>query len=130
MSRSYRAYLLDIRDCIAKTLVYTEGLTIESFSKDDKTIDAVVRNIEILGEASKRLPEEIKQLDFEIPWKAIAGMRDKLVHDYSPIRAPKLSKSNRVTPLEIRFVFIGEGFLEKIKQNFPGLKLIRCSSVP
>jgi uncharacterized protein with HEPN domain len=82
MSRSFRAYLLDIRDCIGKILIYTEGYTLEDFSKDDKTIDAVVRNIEMIGEASKHLPEEIRQLDSEIPWKAIAGMRDKLVHDY------------------------------------------------
>jgi uncharacterized protein with HEPN domain len=82
MSRSYRAYLLDIRDCIAKILKYTKGYNLDNFSKDGKTIDAVVRNIEIIGEASKHLPEEIRQLDSDIPWKAIAGMRDKLVHDY------------------------------------------------
>ena len=52
------------------------------FAEDTKTIDAVVRNIEIIGEASKHLPDDIKELDSQIPWKAIAGMRDKLVHDY------------------------------------------------
>jgi len=54
MSRSYRVYLLDIRDCIAKILACTKEFTLDDFSKDDKTIDAVVRNIEIIGEASKR----------------------------------------------------------------------------
>ena len=82
MSRSYKAYLLDIRDCIVKILRYTEDYDFDHFSKDDKTIDAIVRNIEIIGEASKHLPEEIKELDSQIPWKAITGMRDKLVHDY------------------------------------------------
>ena len=82
MSRSYRAYLQDMRDCMAKILDYTDGYDYSQFTKDEKTIDAVVRNIEIIGEASKHLPNSIKRLDSQIPWKAIAGMRDKLVHDY------------------------------------------------
>lgn len=71
-----------MQDCIAKILKYTEGYDSNRFFKDEKTIDAVVRNIEIIGEATKHLPDEIKDLDAQIPWKAIAGMRDKLVHDY------------------------------------------------
>ncbi len=82
MSRSYRAYLQDMRDCIVKILGYTKGYDYSRFATDEKTIDAVVRNIEIIGEASKRLSDEIRVLDSQIPWKAIAGMRDKLVHDY------------------------------------------------
>lgn len=82
MSRSYRVYLQDMRDCIVKILSYTKGYDYNRFAKDEKTIDAVVRNIEIIGEASKHLPDDIKGLDSQIPWKAIAGMRDKLVHDY------------------------------------------------
>ena len=82
MSRSYKAYLLDIRDCLTKIALYVEGYDYARFSKDEKTIDAVVRNIEIIGEAAKRLSDEIKNLDAEIPWKAITGMRDKLIHDY------------------------------------------------
>jgi uncharacterized protein with HEPN domain len=82
LSRSYRAYLQDMRDCIVKILDYTTGYEYSRFAKDTKTIDAVVRNIEIIGEASKHLPDNIKELDSQIPWKAIAGMRDKLVHDY------------------------------------------------
>ncbi len=82
MSRSYRAYLQDMRDCIVKILEYTTGYEYNRFLNDEKTIDAVVRNIKIIGEASKHLPDDIKQLNSQIPWKAIAGMRDKLVHDY------------------------------------------------
>jgi uncharacterized protein with HEPN domain len=82
LSRSYKAYLQDMQDCIIKILKYINGYDYERFSKDDKTIDAVVRNIEIIGEASKHLSKEIKNMDSNIPWKAVAGMRDKLVHDY------------------------------------------------
>jgi len=102
MSRSYRAYLPGIRDCIAKILGYTEEFTLEDFSKDDKTIDAVVRNMEIIGEASKQLQEEIRQLDSEIPWKAITGMRDKLIHDYFGV--------------DVRFVW------NTVEQDLPPLK--------
>jgi uncharacterized protein with HEPN domain len=66
---------------MVKILDYTAGYEYNRFAKDTKTIDAVVRNIEIIGEASKYLPDDIKELDSQIPWKAIAGMRDKLVHD-------------------------------------------------
>ena len=82
MSRSYKAYLQDMRDCMIKILDYVSGYDYDQFSKDGKTIDAVVRNIEIIGEAAKHLSEEIKIKNPEIPWKAITGMRDKLVHDY------------------------------------------------
>jgi uncharacterized protein with HEPN domain len=71
-----------MHDCIIKILSYTEGYDYNRFSEDDKTIDAVVRNVEIIGEATKHLSDEIKKMDSQIPWKAIAGMRDKLVHDY------------------------------------------------
>lgn len=63
MSRSSKAYLQDIRDCIEKIITYTKGYNFERFSHEEKTIDAVVRNIEIIGEASKRLPEEVKKTE-------------------------------------------------------------------
>ena len=54
----------------------------DRFIHDDKTIDAAIRNLEIIGEAAKNIPEDIKSKYPEIPWKAIAGMRDKLIHSY------------------------------------------------
>ncbi len=82
MSRSYKAYLHDMLDCMNKILEYVKGYKYDQFSNDEKTIDAVVRNIEIIGEAAKHLPDKIKNRDPQIPWKAIVGMRDKLAHDY------------------------------------------------
>ncbi len=82
MSRNFEAYLRDIIDCINKIQRYTQGLDFPQFSKDEKTIDAVIRNIEIIGEAVKNIPENVRKRDQQISWKAIAGMRDKLVHDY------------------------------------------------
>lgn len=76
-----RIYLLHIRDAIQQILEYTVAGQ-ESFLADRKTQDAVVRNLEIIGEASKRLSPSLKDAHSDISWKPIAGMRDKLIHDY------------------------------------------------
>jgi len=72
----------DIFTCLERIQVYISGLSYDDFASDQKTQDAVIRNIEILGEASKKLSEDIKQTYNEIPWKMIAGTRDRLIHDY------------------------------------------------
>ncbi len=76
-----RIYLLHIRDAIQSVLEYT-ATGKESFLADRKTQDAVVRNLEIIGEATKRLSPSLKEAHTNISWKPIAGMRDKLIHDY------------------------------------------------
>jgi len=65
-----------------KILKYTSNITFEEFKEDEKTIDAVIRNFEIIGEASNRLPEEFKDLHPEIDWYKIRGFRNRIVHDY------------------------------------------------
>lgn len=65
-----------------RTTSYTEKLTYEDFLEDIKTQDAVIRNIEIIGEATKNISEELRNKYPEIPWKGLAGMRDKLTHHY------------------------------------------------
>lgn len=72
----------DILDSAAKILNYTDGITFDQFTKDGKTIDAVIRNFEIIGEAANRLPEEFKDRYPEIDWHRIRGFRNRIVHDY------------------------------------------------
>ena len=77
-----------IEDIIAsgkKILSYTEGLSFDAFIKDDKTVDAVIRNFEIIGEAANRLPEEFKDKNPQIDWHRIKGFRNRIVHDYMGI---------------------------------------------
>lgn len=81
-SRGEREYLVDMREAIQRIQKYTAGLAYDAFLADAKTQDAVIRNIEILGEAAKRLPASLTRASPDIEWKSIAGMRDKLVHDY------------------------------------------------
>lgn len=80
--RKDSAILQDIRAVIGRISSYTTELVYEDFVTDFKTQDAVIRNIEILGEAVKLLSEETKAQYPKIPWKDIAGTRDKLIHDY------------------------------------------------
>lgn len=75
-----RIYLLHIRDAIERIRNYT-GTGRDDFFRDSKTQDAVLRNIEVIGEAAKRLTPSVKNLA-DLPWKQIAGMRDKLIHEY------------------------------------------------
>ena len=80
--REAELYLEDIKSSIEKIEEYIDGIDFENFSKDAKTIDAVVRNLEIIGEAANNLPEEIKSQNPEIPWKEAVGMRNKVAHEY------------------------------------------------
>jgi uncharacterized protein with HEPN domain len=75
-------YIEHILDSIEKIESYTKDLTKKDFSKNDLVQDAVIRNFEIIGEASKKISNDLKQTYHEISWKGISGMRDKLIHDY------------------------------------------------
>ncbi len=75
-------YIRDILDAIDKIEKFVEDMDYEKFSRDDKTKFAVVRALEIIGEAVKNISNELKERHPNIPWKTIAGMRDKLIHAY------------------------------------------------
>ena len=84
--RDIRLYLDDILEAIRKIEKYVEGMDFEQFRKDEKTGDAVIRNFSVIGEAVKHIPPIIRKKHPDIPWKIIAGMRDKLVQEYFGIR--------------------------------------------
>ena len=76
-----RLYLAHIKEAIDKIKLYTNA-GYDQFAKDPKTQDAVIRNFEIIGEASKQINDQIKNLREDIPWRDIAGLRDVLIHNY------------------------------------------------
>jgi uncharacterized protein with HEPN domain len=83
MSKREPALLVeDIIDSAEKILEYTHNLSFEEFIKDGKTIDAVIRNFEIIGEAANRLPEEFKDNNPHIDWHRIRGFRNRIIHHY------------------------------------------------
>ncbi len=80
--RNIKLFFVDMLEALQSIKEYTQDMDYGDFIKDKKTRDAVVRNLEIIGEATKNIPEEIKDKYPEINWKVIAGMRDKLIHEY------------------------------------------------
>lgn len=82
MPRDYKVYLDDILEAVAKICDYTSGLNLEGLKNDSKTLDAVVRNLEIIGEAAKNVPQDVRQLYPDTEWKKMAGIRDILIHEY------------------------------------------------
>jgi uncharacterized protein with HEPN domain len=105
MSREKRDYILfieDIVNCIDKIEKYSLGMSFNEFCSNDMAVDAVVRNFEIIGEAVKKIPEEVKGRYPDVEWKEAAGFRDILIHNY--------------------FSIDKEAVWDTIKNNIPSLK--------
>jgi len=80
--RDYRDYVQDIFDSINEIEDFINGMYFEEFIKDKKTINAVTRSVEVVGEAAKKIPKSLRDKYPMIPWKKMSGMRDKLIHEY------------------------------------------------
>lgn len=80
--REWRLFIEDILESTGLIESYVSGMDINDFKNDRKTIDAVVRNLEIIGEASRNIPDEIKNTNKEIDWKGLAGLRNRIAHEY------------------------------------------------
>jgi len=102
MSRDYRLYLDDIIEAIRRIKAFTDRMDFEAFSEDIKTQDAVVRNLEIIGEASGRLPDAVRHAAPEIEWRKVVGIRNVLAHGYFGISLPIIWDvvQNKLQPLE------------------------------
>ena len=80
--RDWTLFVADMQEACDKIAFYTTGMDFEAFCADTRTVDAVVRNLEIIGEASNGIPEDQKLLRLDIDWRAIRGMRNRIVHEY------------------------------------------------
>jgi uncharacterized protein with HEPN domain len=101
VSRDLKLTLIDIIEACQKVLRYVGEMTREQFQGDERTVDAVIRNLEIIGEASKQIPKEVRDKYSEIEWRRISGLRDILIHGYFGIDDEIIWDivSTRVSPL-------------------------------
>jgi uncharacterized protein with HEPN domain len=82
MKRAHEDYLRDMLENAEKALSFVKGLDYDAFSEDDKALYAVIRALEIIGEAARQIPEKVRESNPDTPWREIAGMRNKLTHEY------------------------------------------------
>jgi len=86
MTRDPRLYLEDIKQSVAKIQRYTHGLSFKEFQDSEMVIDAVVRNFEIIGEATSQMPDSIKEMYPGVPWYKMKGLRNVIAHEYFGVR--------------------------------------------
>jgi uncharacterized protein with HEPN domain len=103
MSNEFLDYVEDILEAMDQAEICIEGMSYEQFEVDIRTHFAVTRALEIVGEATKRLPQHIRQQYHSIPWKGMAGMRDRIIHGYDKV--------------DLRIVW------DVVKQDIPHIKL-------
>ena len=114
MKREFLDYVDDVADAMRKTQGFTGGMNYEEFSKDEKTVFAVIRAIEVIGEAAKKIPLSVRKRYPDVPWKEMAGMRDKLIHEYFGVNLRAVWDTVKGDIPNLMPVF------DKIKKDFGG----------
>lgn len=102
MKRDYRDYIKDIFDSINEIKSFVKGMSFDEFLKDKRTINAVIRSIEVIGEAAKNISHSIKNKYNNIPWKKMIGMRNKLIHEYFGVDKGILWKTAQKDIVELK----------------------------
>lgn len=117
MKRKSSLYIKDILEAISRIQEFTEGMNFEDFIKDDRTSSAVIRKLEIIGEAVKQLPKEAKERFKEIPWQSLAKTRDKIIHFYHGVDYEIIWKiiKDDLPPLKPIFIEIYQKLVEEGK---------------
>ncbi len=108
----YLDYIQDILNSIKEIEEFTEDLNFNDFIEDRKTINAVIRSLEIIGEATKNIPKSIRSNYPKIPWKSMTGMRDKLIHEYSGVNLEMVWETIKKDIPKVK------PLIEKIEQEF------------
>lgn len=114
MKRTYRDYVLDLLSSIQEIEEFTKDMDFEEFIKDKKTVNAVIKSLEIMGEAAKKIPAGIRNKHPKIPWKYVVGMRNKLIHEYHGVDLEIVWEviKSEIPPLKPKF----EKILKELKE--------------
>lgn len=111
-SESFVDYLDDMLHAIEKAEQFVSGLSFDEFKNDEKTIFAVIRALEILGEASSKIPNSIRQEHSDLPWSEMKGMRNKLIHDYMGVNIEVVWKTTKEDLPEL------QGAVKHLRNNY------------
>jgi uncharacterized protein with HEPN domain len=122
-NRDISDYIDDILTAISDIEAFTKNMSYRTFSKDKKTINAVIRSLEVLGEATKRIPKPVRQKYPEIPWNKMAGMRDVLIHDYMGVDLKTVWKVTQERLRELKPLL--EDFRTMIRKSGQDVKVMK-----